>query len=315
MIKNEIVQKIFSFLYDSIRVDIRSKSIFFLITIVLWFSITLEKDYETTLTIPIKYSGLSKNRTFKESRVSSATLKVRGKGRTLFSDEGELFFKVELSNVGDSSRVYLNPENFVNFSERDITFLGTVDPSYIDIKLDSLRLKRVKIIPELTLNPTLGYTVSKEGELFPKEILLKGPASIISSIDSVMTYPAEFNNVISDIDTDLKLNLPDPRVVKSSSKSVNYRSSIVRIGSYTFKNLIKVKNKPKRKLLALDPISVELKVVGPVDKLHKLSDNSFDISIDYNMIDSKTNEIPIRVDTDTDLKWSADIEYVKVTTF
>jgi hypothetical protein len=315
MIKNEILQKLISYFYNSVRVDIRTKSLFFVITIVIWFSITLEKNYETTLTVPIKYSGLSKSKTFKIPQIKSATLKVRGKGRTLFSNRGELFFQVDLSNSTDSSRIYLNPENFINYSDRDIDFLGSVYPDYLDIILDSLKLKRVKISPNIKLSTDLGYIVSKTAELFPKEILLKGPGSILNSIDSISTFPTKFSNLITNIDTKLQLDLPDPRIVKSSGDIVSYKASIVRIGSYTFKHLIKINNKPKRKLLALDPISVEVTVTGPVDKLHKLSENSFNASIDYKMIDKKSQQVPIRIDTDTELNWNSDIEYVKVTTF
>ncbi|PID28430.1 MAG: hypothetical protein CR982_04455 [Candidatus Cloacimonadota bacterium] len=315
MIKNEIVQKVVSYIYESVRFDIRSKSIFLLISIVLWFSITLEKDYETTLTIPIRYSGLSKSKTFKEPTVDSATLKVRGRGRTLFSNEGELFFQIDLSNFDDSTRVYLNPENFVNFSDRDITFIGSVDPVFIDIKLDSLKLKRVKVVPNIKLETDIGYTVSKKGDFYPKEVILKGPATIINNIDNISTYPVEFNNIVSDIDATLKLNIPHSDVVKSSSSKINYNSSIVRIGSYTFKHLVDVVNKPKGKLLSLEPISVELKVVGAVDKLHQLSEDNFNVTIDYNMIDKSSKKAPINITTDTELEWSSNIKKVKVTEF
>jgi hypothetical protein len=313
--KKEKIYKYISPIYGMVRKDIRTKALFFLISIFLWFSITLEKDYETSLVVPIKYSGLSKKRTFETPVIKSAKLKIRGKGRTLFSESNDLYFQVDLTNAADSNRFILNSENFINYSEREIHFLGIIYPEYVDVNLDSLILKRVEVVPNVEITTESGYTIPESPKLFPREILLKGPTSIVGDIDTITTERVIVDNLVQSFDKVINLKLPDSRVVKSSATSVNYSAKVVRLGSYTFKNLIRVLNKPKRKLLALDPISVEITVVGPVDKLYQISDHNFEAVIDFNEIDPKTGKAKLRVEADSDLEWRSSVVDVKVTTF
>ncbi|MBN1967866.1 MAG: hypothetical protein JXR48_13250 [Candidatus Delongbacteria bacterium] len=308
-------KNISTILYESIRKDLRTKFLFLVISILLWLTITLDKEYETEFTVPIKYEGIDPLKTAKYALQNDAVVKLRGKGRSLLSTDSNVYFRVDMSEKGDSTKIYLSPDLLMNYSADKMEYMGSVNPEYVSVVLDSFKIKRVPVVPQVKIKTKAGYTISSEPEYYPKEILLKGPSYFINEMDEIFTIPMELNDLNTSVEKNLPLIFPETGAVKSQTSFIKYRAEAVRLGYLQFKTLIKIKNRSQRKLIAIDPISVQITLNGPVNKLYHFSEEDFDVYVDLNEKDVNTGKVPLVVTSLIDLKWETNITEVKVTEF
>ncbi|HXK49945.1 MAG TPA: CdaR family protein [Clostridiales bacterium] len=292
-------------LYDSVKVNFTSKLIFLLIGIALWLNINLQKDYETTVDIPIRLNNIIAGKTLLDPIPEKARIKIRSKGKDiLLSDFSEdVYFEIDGSTFTDSATIRINMDYFVNSSGTELEPLFIFHPQEISIIYDDLMNSKVPVILDYRFTPAPGYVTSGKFRMHPDSVTITGPESKVKKIKSIRTSNISEDNVTAGFSKKIDLITIDPASLKYSDISVTVSQEVVRKGAVTFKAPIRIINKPENMNLLLDPIAVDITVVGPVSELQMITSDDFSVTADAGELDNITNKIPIKASSELKLEW------------
>ena len=309
----ENIIKISTYIYDSIRQDIRVKMVIFFIGLVLWFNITSRKEFEKDFDIDIKLFNIKATRTVSNTIETKARIKVKSTGQALaFSNyEKNLYFYLDLKGVDKRKSFKLNELNFRNTTSSELEF-AVIYPRNIEIILDSLATKKIPISFNSTFSLAPGYVKTGSFSLFPDSIQITGPLKKISKIKLLNTVVENVKDLTSDYRVNLPLLLSSSDIIKYSHKEVRALQKIVRKGTNNYKVWIDIKNKPKNFDFTIDPVYLDIEVTGPVNELLMISNKDFTISVDYKKYNKDKKTIKINAKSDIDLQWSTSDDFVNV---
>lgn len=312
----ENIKNIFLLIIKPVRKDLRIKIVIFIFGIILWSNINLEQIYETDIVVPIKTTGLSKNMTFLEKIPEEARVKIKGNGKVLMllDKQEDLFFNLDISTVEGRANFFLNDAIFINKTADDIELLSVINPEFIPVALDTLERKKVPIkVDNININLLAGYVTTGKLSIKPDSIIISGPQTKLKSIEYVETDKLSLKDTEKPVETEISLKLKNSDIIDYSHEKVEIYQNIVRKGSYKFKKLIRLKNVPLQRLVSIDPISVEIEVIGPVTELYNVADKNFEITANYR--NTKNDSISLTFDVDTNLDWNVSTKKVKVIEF
>jgi YbbR domain-containing protein len=127
--------------------------------------------------------------------------------------------QVELSQRQEgSATVNLGPENV---SAPDGLEVVAIEPSSIRVDLEREITQRVPVFPKLVGEPAAGSTV-QEPEVFPSQVLVTGPESMLSRVESLATRPISLDGHALTFEETVPVITPDPliQVVQPSKVTV-----------------------------------------------------------------------------------------------
>lgn len=305
---------IFKYIYTSFRKDIRTKFIFFVIGIILWLNINLEKDFETNIVIPIRITNLPSNKTLLNPIPKLAKIKVRSKGKALVmtNTKNSLYFEIDLSSKADTVIQRLNSDLFVNLTSNELEPLFIFYPQEIIVVLDDLLEKKVPIITnsKYTLSP--GYVVSGDFKQKPDSVIVSGPAKKVKFINTVLSKKDFSIELTTDYSKDISLILKDTNSIRYSTNKVSLFQKIVRKGFYTFKVPVKILNEPSGQNTIINPVAIEIEISGPVNELQRIKAKDFIITADLKNIDEISDTVPLTIETGVELEWAAKTRVAKI---
>jgi len=292
-------------MYNSVKYNFATKLIFFIIGTALWLNINLQKDFETTVDIPIKLSNIVRGKTLMNPLPEFAKIKIRSKGRNiLISDfSGDVYFEIDGSTFDDSATVHLNMDYFVNASGVELEPLFIFHPLEINVVYDDFMSVKVPVSLNYQFTPAPGYVTSGDFKYFPDSVKVSGPKTKVSRIRSVETQKVSDKEISSTFAKHIPLIRTDSVSVIYSAREVLVSQEVVRKGSNTFKAPVRIINKPENMNILLEPIAIDITVVGPVSELQKITAENFSVTADARELDNITNKIPIKVLTNINLEW------------
>ena len=312
--KSNRIVGILKYIYSSFRKDARTKFIFFVIGIILWLNINLEKDFEANIVVPIKITNIPANKTLLNPIPKFAKIKVRSKGKSLIMTDtkNSLFFEIDLSTKKDTIVQRLNSDLFVNLTSNDLEPLFIFYPQEIVVILDELMVKNIPINNNATYSLSPGYVTSGNLIQKPDSVRIYGPAEKVKLIDIVQSKKDIMNDLTSDYSKNISLILRDTNSIRYSTHSVSLFQKIVRKGFYTFKVPVEILNEPFGQKTIINPVAVKIEISGPVNELQKINAKDFIISADLQDIDEISETVPLIIQTDIDLNWSTKTKTVKI---
>lgn len=302
------------FIFGLIRRDIRTKGAILLVGIILWFSINLEKNFETTVSVPIRIINLKKGMIALNSIPKTVKVIIKGKGKELFfSDIAEfMYFEIDLSNVSNKKNFKINKSIFVNNSSENIELISVLQPLNVEVELDFLKTKFVPVVVRSFYTLKIGYLSSGKTKIIPESVLVSGPLGKVKKITCL--YSEEFidSNLTKNWNKTVKLLLPDTPAISYSHSSVKIMQKISKKGTNSFKCLVRVINAPENKEIVTDPVSVVIDVFGAVDDLYNIDQKDFSITADFLKLNEFDKTIPIEVKTEILQEWKISDEFIKV---
>jgi hypothetical protein len=179
-----------------------------MIATVLWLVNAMEKQYVTTISMPFQYTNLPRNKVLVNPPPSRLNVKLRANGFTLLRLKFGLTFTpliFDVNLINEESKEKIKSTDFYVLSDRYISQISNqVNPeiSVLDISPDSLFFhfdklseKRVKITANINVSFQNHYYYCDSLILSPKEIIVRGPSSIVDTLTSVYTKIQKFNNL------------------------------------------------------------------------------------------------------------------------
>ena len=305
--KKDTFVKVLTLFFDFFRINLTAKLIFFAIGIFLWFNINLQKDFEASINIPIIVSNIHSDKTLLYPIPEEARIKIRSKGRNLIlSDLGkDIYFEIDASGVADSAVVRINSDFFINTSGKELEPLFIFHPQEVRIVLDDHMTKKVPVRLNSGYTLAAGYVTSGEFVLDPDSVIVSGPKTVVDEIFFVNTDKIFDTDLTGDYSKRIQLITNKFSTVSYSRDRVEVYQMVVRKGSNTFKAPVRVVNMPEGKSLLIDPIAVDIKVVGPVNELQNIGADDFSVVADAALLDYSTNRIPLEITSGVKVEWSS----------
>jgi YbbR domain-containing protein len=191
------------------------------IAIGVWFSVSFE-DREA-LTERLVEASVSYNRPrgfVILDPVPTVNVRLRGSSKLVRQlNPYQVDVQVELAQTEPGTvNVNLGPENVLMPEGLEVVSL---EPNTIRVELEREMTQRLPVVPHLVGEPAAG-AVADEPEVFPNQVLVTGPESLLAKIQSLSTRPVNLNGHALTFEETVAVVPPDPliQVVQPSKVSV-----------------------------------------------------------------------------------------------
>jgi YbbR domain-containing protein len=191
------------------------------IAIGVWFSVSFE-DREA-LTERLVEASVSYNRPrgfVILDPVPTVNVRLRGSSKLVRQlNPYQVDVQVELAQTEPGTvSVNIGPENVLMPEGLEVVSL---EPNTIRVELERELSQRMPVVPHLVGEPAAG-AVADEPEVFPNQVLVTGPESLLAKIQSLSTRPVNLNGHALTFEETVAVVPPDPliQVVQPSKVSV-----------------------------------------------------------------------------------------------
>jgi len=265
------------------------KLIALILGLLLWFHVATEKVYNYQLWLPVSKIVLANDLALYQTPPESIMVVVSATGKQLMRKKWRhrgVKIIADQFKTG-SYKLKLNTSNtFLSLPATAVSLVDVVSPTTIDLAIDRLSQKKVKVNPNIITEPDQGYTVSSVSPPTPEEVTLYGPYNIIRKYSQVYTRKKELSGLRNNLNLTLPLALPAGYGLSISPDSVRLSIEVVPVKTRVFENVpVVVYNIPAKKTVTTEPSSISIELTGPPSEIDLLNKNAL-IASDYKKIDS-----------------------------
>jgi YbbR domain-containing protein len=191
------------------------------IAIGIWFNASLEDRLASNEKVVEASVSYNRPRGFIIiNPVRSVQVRVIGSKKTIRQlNPFMVDVQVELSRRQEGSAILnLGPENVLLPEGLEIV---AIEPSTIRVDLEREVTQRLPVKPKLVGEPAAG-AIAEEPEVFPNQVLVTGPESMIERIDSLTTRPINLDGHAITFEETVQVLPPDPliQIVQPSQVTV-----------------------------------------------------------------------------------------------
>ena len=273
-------------------------SFFTLIATILWFMQIYNKNFETTINIPIKYISIPDSIIFQDTLPSNITMRIKDDGfamfRYYFKKRDTLRIDVQSIIKNGNSKV-LQGSSFDLFIRKSLPISTQVlayDPVRISFVYAALESKKIPVIFDGQLNLSPGYFLNNDLKITPDSITAYGSQADLNKI--MFAYTS--NDTVSGLSANkrLKYSLANKERIKFSPA---YIYVDVPIEAYkTVEVPVECLNLPEKLTVKFFPSKVKLTFFIGVSEVDSIREKDFSVAIDYNGLqESKQASVPVRI--------------------
>lgn len=149
-----------------------------------------------------------------------------------------------------------------------------VQPSEVELRLESRYSARVPVRPSLDVSAAEGYELVGPPRIQPDSVTLTGPRSEVRSITSVTTESVAISALTASTRRNLRVRLPgNPRNVEADPPIVLASVRVDSLVRRSFRLAVEVRG-DREGTFALDPDSVSVELRGPARVIQRLTPDS-----------------------------------------
>ncbi len=211
--------------------------------LILWMFIMGERHLEVGYTVPLELQNIPKELIVASQVPSLIDVRISGPRTLLMKvSPGDISITVDLSDLKPGLTSFKRLEERLNLpSGMRVT---RVSPSFVDIRLDRRREKRVPIKIVLAGDPDPGYRVTGLRSL-PDKVSISGAESEIKSISEVMTEPIDLKGVTENFSEIVPLTYERTYTNFMDEKTSEIMVSIEAIEPVEDASMVEPANEPK----------------------------------------------------------------------
>ncbi|MBT3231177.1 MAG: YbbR-like domain-containing protein [Calditrichaeota bacterium] len=284
---------------DWLRTHYRIKLSLFLLAIILWLLVVTERIYEYSFEIPIIISEVKAGKMLIKDVPEWALVKFQTSGKELLRMQylNKPVLRVDLSTINSEYVFPFTPDMVVLPGGVNAVVLDVVAPDSVLFLLDDKLELKLPVQPNITVEALSGYTQVGEILVEPDSVLLRGPRRKIESIKKIQTIKAEISEGKRNTEIELELVLPSAYGATIEPSKVKALLRIERIGEKEIIGVaIEVRNKPRDRIVLVEPASVDVNISGAISIISKLEKDDLDAWIDYRDYNPRrSNQVPIRL--------------------
>ncbi len=197
------------------------------IAVGLWFSVSFE-DREVLSERAVEASvSYNRPRGFVVlDPVQNVTVRVRGSSKQVRQLNPYMVdVQVDLGKAAEGlATVNLGPENVLMPEGLEVV---AIEPNLVRVELEREISQRIQVDPEIIGEAVAGSTVS-EPEVFPNQVLVIGPASLLSKTKRLRTRPVNLDGHGATFEETVPVVSPDPLIKIMQPSKVSVRVQIER---------------------------------------------------------------------------------------
>ncbi len=273
---------------------------FLIISTILWFLNALNQNYLTNLQFPVVFIHFPQDKINIKELPNKLKIKINADGFSILSYKLSSNFmplKIDVSSVdlrllskSDSSKLFFLTNNLTRnleaqFSE-DFKILK-IKPDSIYFNFTHITEKKVPVKLISEINYKNQFMLKNDIVIAPDSIIVKGPASLLDTIDFIKTKKLKLNKLSINVSQELMLE---------TNKNLNYSQDYIDIDidveEYTETKIIipiEIINLPDSLSIKIFPNKVNVKYLVGFSHYGKISDHEFRAIIDYKTINNNLN--------------------------
>lgn len=270
----------------------------------LWFLNSLSKDYNTTISYPVKFVNSPQNMFLTSDQPAKFQLKVNAHGFSLLRHKLSLSFSpivLDLAAIrqekdGNRNIVTVQTQNLISLISEQVSSeitITDISPQVLTLIFDSLETKTVPVAANIKTNFKPQFYQNDTITATPGSIQISGPASVLDTIQKLETEYIE----IKDIDTDFKktVRVTHPENTSISEEKIKIKIPVERFTEKEISLPIQVKNKPEDTNIKLFPSEVKVAFLVGMSEYENITAADFRAFVDYNEADHDTETLEINI--------------------
>lgn len=267
-------------------------SFFLVLSFVLWYLNSLEKDIEYEMKYPVRYVNLPENRVLANESATRLNVYLKGPGYSILKIKlagSRTPVALDVSSVsyrrvpGSKNLDYylltssLIPRlrNFLD-TECDVT---SIKPDTLFFTLDRIISKKVLIRPDIEVQPAKQYLVNGKMGVVPDTVTITGPKRIVDTVRVINTRHRKLKNVNKPATVSIGLDAPDGLTL--SEKKVTVTIPLEQFTEAEFRVPVRVLNIPDSLNVRIFPDVVNVRCRVTVTDYKKIRELPFDAVIDF----------------------------------
>lgn len=262
--------------------------VFLFISTIFWLLKSLNKEYETYIEIPIKYTNLPESKVLLNHLPDHLKIEIKDEGFTVMRYVTTKPFYPIVLNVEKQVAKHKRNDFLIRTTnwENDIvrqfssgTDIVKIYPDTIAFHFSDLAQKKIAIRPNVSVK--LGPQRIMSGKLViqPDSIMVHGSRNIIDTLQFITTEKLIFSNVTDSIKRNIVL--PDKRGLKYSHKRVLLQ---IPVEAFTEKKMqipVTAVNAPDSLFIRSFPGKVTVKCFVGLSRYNEIGEEDFAAHIDY----------------------------------
>lgn len=258
----------------------------FLIAIVAWFFMALNKRYTYNVETQIIYTDEPQSKALRALQADTVDLKVEGNGWQLIFDRFKInpsAIKVSLNKLNTRNYILLSEQlNAVNNQLESTQKIISIQPDTLFFDFSKRITKKVPIVLIAKIKYDSQYSKSAIETIFPNMVTISGTEDEISNIQQWRTDTLHLNHVFSSIDTLVHLKNSSTKNISLSPTKVNIK---IPVEEFTEKKLdipLKIINNPEFENVKLYPQRIEVILKVALSKYDDIKTDNIEAVVDFN---------------------------------
>ena len=254
----------------------------------LWVYTSLNQEYRTNLSIPIKFN-LLQTRAFIEPPPDNITINVKGSGWHLLNSQfsNSIFCNVDLSRDISRDTIYKIYRDLILKNIQNQNYINVIDiyPDNFNIFTGRVADTIIKVIPNVIIKPQEGYSIVGKVRIKPEYVSIRGNESIICKIKSWTTKPYVFEGVNNSINTPIELSDSLRGIVNIAGESFRLIADIQQTAEAIAPDVkVKIIGSNLLKNHTVGPTNLQVTVRGGINIIKNFSPDQVTAFIDYQQI-------------------------------
>ncbi|TMM30997.1 hypothetical protein FDT66_03255 [Polaribacter aestuariivivens] len=263
---------------------------FLLASVLIWFLITLSKEYVTTLNYPIEYNSISQNKLLQSAPRKEINLIVKASGfKLLKTNFGKKPIQIKANNLSRKKNdiYYILTKNQLGSIQKQLPSGVRVQEILQDsllLDLGTLTSKKIALKPNVDIQYFIGYDLSNEIKIIPDSIVVSGPKKEIDSLSALELSSLVMKDVKSDFKKEVSILKPKNSTnLKFKKTKVYVEGKVEKFTEGTLKVPYRITNLPSDVKLTTLPKTVEIVFVVSLSNFNKINEGSFQVECNYNV--------------------------------
>lgn len=261
----------------------------FLITLMLWFSVTLNESYEVACEFNIDMEAIPEDIQITQEKFPKLSAVVEGPGFDIllgkFQNRNDTIF-LPFHHVMKSGYIISEKEiNSVASKFPPQIRIKNLYPDTINISYEKKISKRVPLVSKAVVSLAPEYQLKEQAELTPDSVVIIGPQTILDTTHQWFTV--DYNtNIVSE--TIQSIYIPVLDTFTELSVIPKTAQLTIHAQRYTQKNInvpILIQNLPEGTDVSLEKDYVEIACLVPLERYENLKETDYMIKIDYQTLD------------------------------
>ena len=265
----------------------------------LWFLVVTQKTYERLVWIPVQVTGLKPGKVIASEIPNKAEIKVSATGRELIrmGFASRPYLLVDLSTINYYYTFNFVPKMVVVPGGLKAQVLAVMQPDTVTVVLRDRGAVTLPVIPRIKASPAPGYTIADRVTVEPAQVKIVGPKGQFDDLRGVQTEPIELNNLKQNTEVEAALVPPVKGVAEINPPTVMVKIRVERLTERTLIGVpLRAINPPRGRELILEPMIVNLEVVGSASTLADLTADDFNVWADYREYDPvHSGRVPVHI--------------------